>query len=80
MSIFRYLASRIAQTNTIAISFNTTQLSVLVAAQTRISVITVSISSRISQVQSMLSSITGSTTSSESLGVETLTVVSEVRI
>ena len=80
MSIFRYLASRIAQTNTIAISFNTTQLSVLAAAQTRISVITVSITSRISQVQSMLSSITGSTTSSESLGVETLTVVSEVRI
>lgn len=69
---FRYLSSRISQTNTISISFSTTQISVLSAAQIRISVITTSITSRILQVQSMLSSITGSTTSSEALGVVTI--------
>ena len=70
--LFRYLSSRISQTNIVSISFTTTQISVLSVAQTRISVVSTSITARILQVQSMLTSITGSTTNSSSLGVVTI--------
>ena len=70
--LFRYLSTRISQTNIVSISFTSTQISLLLLAQTRISIVSTSITLRISQVQSMLTSITGSTTNSSSLGVITI--------
>ena len=73
-----YLATRVTNTNTKSIIFSTTENSTIHAAQVRIAVVSVKIEARITEIQSMLSSITGSTISSSDLGVETVSVSSEV--
>lgn len=62
------------------ISFNSTQNLTLVACSARLTAVNDSINSRISEIQSMLSSITGSTVSSSDLGVSTVASISEVRM
>ena len=77
---FRWLATKIASTNTISLSFDTSHINAAVSYSTVLTSVSTSISTRITHVQSMLTGITGSTQNPTEVSnsIATLAVQSEV--
>ena len=77
---FSWLASKIASTNTISLSFSSKNIIAAVSYTSVLTTVSASISTRITHVQSMLTGITGSTQnpSEVSDSISTLAVQSEV--
>ena len=74
------MATRIASTNTISLSFTSTHITAAVSYSSVLTSVSTSISTRITQVQSMLTGITGSTQNPTEVSnsISTLAVQSEV--
>ena len=77
---FSWLATKIASTNTISLSFSSTHIQAAVTYSTVLTSVSTSITTRITQVQSMLTGITGSTQNPTEVSdsISTLAVQSEV--
>jgi len=76
-SSISYLATRIASTNTISLSFSTTHITLSTTFTSVLTSVSNTINTRITQVQSMLTGITGTTKNPADISVSTVEVQEE---